>query len=550
MQKIARMRKPLPGVPHPGWFLLPFLLLLLFCYGYVGGKIQLSAAASSTPRNGGVIMTAAEAAEEDPVIMEFANPDLARLAAEVALPPARCVDKHLTDIERRALAGDIVSSYEESVQAACGADIPDNTQPRPQLLGSSMYGGPLVPTSLTGAIVHHPVSAGVGPEPLFASLETLPAALENAVARGMGATVVLVLQNATAAQREAVIQMYTKPPAQLPLVVWDRDALPSFAARLGPAYIAARLDADLEFVLPTKTVRVFTRASDDDEETPAMGLRVMPRLVRATRMRIADIDHGRTAPASLDLRAHKCMPPVRNQGRCGSCWAIALADAAAFAECAVYHNDNPPYSPQMLVDCDSYAGGCNGGTFEEGTQYMYESGIPHEHCVPYIGTRGVCRSSCLSNNNGPFDGLARASTPYGESICLDSRGRPVTTTAQCDIGQTILAMKRALQQTGVLLVGFRVLDDFISWGRRTDPCTSVYVPNPSVYTRRVEMHAVLLVGYETDTRTGQTIWIIRNSWGSQWGCDGYFKVIAGHQWLLFEQYAFRLPVLPETPDPT
>merc|ERR1719244_1971940 len=82
----------------------------------------------------------------------------------------------------------------------------------------------------------------------------------------------------------------------------------------------------------------------------------------------------------------------------------------------------------------------------------------------------------------------------------------------------------ALVSRGPLAVSYMVYSDFHSYGggvyHHTDTRSSF---NPHESTN----HAVLLVGYGVDNTTGEKYWTCKNSWGADWGEDGYFRIRRG-----------------------
>ncbi|EER00417.1 cathepsin L, putative [Perkinsus marinus ATCC 50983] len=83
-------------------------------------------------------------------------------------------------------------------------------------------------------------------------------------------------------------------------------------------------------------------------------------------------------------------------------------------------------------------------------------------------------------------------------------------------------IKRALVNNGLLAVSFLVTDQttFYRGGVINDPaCKAV----------RETDHAVNLVGYGTDPSSGLDYWLLRNSWSTNWGDEGYFKIVRGER---------------------
>ncbi|VIO97661.1 Cathepsin L-like precursor, putative [Brugia malayi] len=189
-------------------------------------------------------------------------------------------------------------------------------------------------------------------------------------------------------------------------------------------------------------------------------------------------------PDLVDWRTKGAVTPVRNQGQCGSCYAFATAAALE-----AYHKQRTgrllDLSPQNIVDCTQNYG-CGGGFMVPVFQYASRYGIAMESRYPYVGVQQRCRwqqNIAVARDNG-FNEI-----PPGDE----------------------LALKHAVAKHGPVVVG-------ISGSKR-----SFRFYKNGVYSERncgQLDHAVLVVGYGTDRSYGD-YWIVKNSWGAEWGKDGY-----------------------------
>ena len=105
-------------------------------------------------------------------------------------------------------------------------------------------------------------------------------------------------------------------------------------------------------------------------------------------------------------------------------------------------------------------------------------------------------------------------------------------------------MRINLVKNGPMAVAFEVYDDFFNYKSGVYHHTGLKDRfNPFEITN----HAVLLVGYGTDTTNPQApekYWIVKNSWGESWGEDGYFKIRRGTDECALESIAVQsFPVL-------
>ena len=200
-------------------------------------------------------------------------------------------------------------------------------------------------------------------------------------------------------------------------------------------------------------------------------------------------------PASVDWRNKdgiNWLGPVMNQGNCGSCVAfstIATLEARTTIAAGIPWL-RPTFSPQQIFSCGG--GSCSSGWTPDGsTAYLQNVGATDEACMPYLsgstGTNTSCSVKCGDANQ-------RAT-------------RIVNTTNPSMDNGNIEVVKAALLD-GPLITTMTVYDDFLTYS------TGVYTHTSGTMGGG---HAISLVGYDSNTRA----WLIRNSWGPEWGDQGF-----------------------------
>jgi len=191
--------------------------------------------------------------------------------------------------------------------------------------------------------------------------------------------------------------------------------------------------------------------------------------------------------SAFDWRDEGKVTPVRSQGSCGSCWAFSVV-AAVESAVAVYSDVLVDLSEQHLVSDCCRAGSCSGGWTNWGLDYCRDTGIPEEVLDPYLARD----SGCVVGDPDLFfriDGYV-----YVE---------PSTDDFKC-----------ALKEYGPLAVVLTVPDDWYYYR------SGIYTPVTDVGWAN---HAVLLVGWDD----ADGCWFIKNSWGRNWGEDGFARVKYG-----------------------
>ena len=196
-----------------------------------------------------------------------------------------------------------------------------------------------------------------------------------------------------------------------------------------------------------------------------------------------------SAPSSIDWRQKGAVTSVKDQGQCGSCWTFSATGAVEGAW-AISTGNLVDLAEQELVDCATglaYGShGCNGGQMEGAFKFVIENGQCALSSYPYTAKDGSCQ---------------KCSAVAHISSCSDVKPNDQ------------ISLKAAVAQQPVAIAieaDTRYFQSYSSGILTSSSCgTSLD-------------HGVLIVGYGTEN--GQDYWLVKNSWGTSWGLDGYVKI--------------------------
>eukprot|EP00897_Mesotaenium_endlicherianum_P000481 jgi/Mesen1/10433/ME000082S09941 len=252
-----------------------------------------------------------------------------------------------------------------------------------------------------------------------------------------------------------------------------------------------------------------------DAQIKRLGLKA-PKLTDPSTS-IADINGSRfrfenvVPPPSVDWRLTAAYTPVKSQFQCGSCWAVAAADAISMTW-AIFQGYGarpaPPLnsdgsvpeavlaldmSPQQVCDCGAVGSCCAGGWPETAFQYAAANGgLSRMQDYPYFGADNA---SCA--------------TKTASKAAAQITGWELTPP------RDVAAMRKALAYGPVVVL--------VS---AADPEFQAYAGGVFRGSCSLDLnHALLLVGYGTDPVAGP-FWIAKNSWGALWGESGHMRIAA------------------------
>ena len=207
-----------------------------------------------------------------------------------------------------------------------------------------------------------------------------------------------------------------------------------------------------------------------------------------------------TLPESVDWRNSNAVTPVKDQGQCGSCWAFSTTGSLE-GMYAIQNGDLVSFSEQQLVDCDNFKHGgkdhgCNGGLMDNAFSWIQENnGLCSEESYPYISAKETCQTTCDNLPNSQIQSwvdVESSDKALMSAIAL----QPVSVAIEAD------QMDFQLYKSGVL----------------TSECGTTLD------------HGVLVVGYGSEGTETEDYYLVKNSWGTTWGDEGYIKLGRGPQY--------------------
>jgi len=206
-----------------------------------------------------------------------------------------------------------------------------------------------------------------------------------------------------------------------------------------------------------------------------------------------------------DVNGQNWVTSVKNQGSCGSCWIFG-ATAAFETQINIDANDSAldfDASEQKILSCLSGGWGCGGGDPKSALKHIRDDGIPNEACMPYHANDDIpCSEACSDWESNAWS--------------LKTIGIPGSHTTD--------SYKAILENNGPMVVVLSVGEDLFYYKG------GIYEPTWTSKEFGWANHCVMLVGYDDNNEC----WIIKNSWGTGWGEDGYGRVSYGQ----LEQYTY------------
>ncbi|BAT89967.1 hypothetical protein LR48_Vigan08g087800 [Vigna angularis] len=201
-------------------------------------------------------------------------------------------------------------------------------------------------------------------------------------------------------------------------------------------------------------------------------------------------DNITKVPASMDWRTRGAVTPIKDQGRCGSCWAFSTV-ATIEGLHQITTGELVSLSEQELVDCvEGMSEGCKGGYMEDAFEFVAKKGgLATEEYYPYRANNKTCKVKKEGHGVAEIKGYEKVTANSEKALLKAVAHQPVS----------------------VYIDGGDSAFQFYSSGIFTGKCGT-----------RLN-HAVAVVGYGK-ARGGGKYWIVKNSWSRKWGEKGYIRM--------------------------
>jgi len=215
---------------------------------------------------------------------------------------------------------------------------------------------------------------------------------------------------------------------------------------------------------------------------------------------------------------------VRDQCGCGSCFAFGAIEAFEDRIC-IHLGKNVTLSAEDIISChDDENMSCQGGNPIAVWQNIFAGkkegdGAIADSCYPYTIPTCPCNHHSANSSLPDCPAEGTISTPtcdFGKKFSCEDKG---VFRAQSAVLIPAASMEQEIVSGGPITVAYTVYDDFLTYQ------SGVYVKGPDA--KALGGHSVKVVGFGVDAASGLKYWTVANSWNSEWGDGGFFKIQRG-----------------------
>jgi len=217
---------------------------------------------------------------------------------------------------------------------------------------------------------------------------------------------------------------------------------------------------------------------------------------------------------------------IRDQSNCASSWTMAVASVISDRICIHSQERIEKYVSEedILGCCMNCGSGCMGGSIEHAWNYFLMNGVvsgggfkDSSGCIPY------------STEPNEFHSQNRRTSPVCQRYCQDSffqsYSRDITEAQSVYyfVAKDSSVIQTEIYENGPVTTSIMVYDDFFFY------LSGIYQPLTSKYWG---MQPISIIGWGEEE--GIPYWICRNSWGTNWGENGFFRVVRDNPTLHLE----------------